>query len=201
MESIIYNYKRKTKALLQNFKIRQIKIQNDNDIVCKLVTSKNKTYNVTIANYNWDYDIDISCDCADFRFNNQSPELIDLMVNDFTYNFHTTKNVHHCKHIYWLGFNHIGHINPTLWTTTMLTDFFEQYLINNDNNVGRNNICSICLDEINYDFEDTIKCVETCDNAVHKQCWVNYFIKTENTQCIYCRNPTMPNLIAYRTYD
>lgn len=148
-------------------------IKDISGIYCRILGSSNKIYIIKI----WkEYDIiNTTCSCPDYTIRN---------------------NI--CKHIYWLGSKKFDSMDPYEWSIENYNSLITEYWIReNDLNIGRNEICPICLESIDYDIDTTISCKYECNNAVHSVCWNRFYYISGKTNCVVCRTDTMPIIIDY----
>ena len=52
---------------------------------------------------------------------------------------------------------------------------------------GKNDTCSICLENIRYIKQPTIYC-KICKNSVHTSCWSKYYYLFKQERCVLCRS-------------
>jgi len=189
----ISNYKRKISSLNQRILLLTTDLiygkfvcddgdnNSDNDdesseiitgIKCRILGTSDRIY---IVNVKKTYDkIECTCNCPDYLMRK---------VN--------------CKHIYWLGRNKFGSFDPDTWQVEYYNDFVvDAWLYDyNDDLIGRNENCPICLEEIDHQVERTICCKNNCGNSVHSVCWTRYYEATHKTKCVLCREDTMPYIL------
>ena len=154
-------YKRKIKSVSQQIFLLDTKKISNGDILCQILGSKNKIYNISfdMNTTNLTY----KCNCPDFTIRNKT-----------------------CKHLYWIGITYLTKIDPLDWNSNDVNAFYDRNNLNFYPN-GRNECCAICLENIDYDKELTICCVSQCKNSVHTDCWNSYFKLAKTTSCVYCR--------------
>jgi hypothetical protein len=140
-------------------------VESVESIVCVIQNDHDKEYTITIRNYTDAEEIKIACTCPDFIYRQKI-----------------------CKHIYWLGHSKIGHLDPYEWTHDMIMQFCRLYKDSVNPIIGRNDICPICIENIDYTTEKTICCVHSCWNSTHSKCWIRYYLASQNTRCVLCRH-------------
>lgn len=161
-------YKRKFKSVSQNIFLLETKKRDNGDIICQILGNQSKIYKIYLSNQCENSDnVSYKCNCPDSIIRN---------------------NV--CKHLYWFGITYISKINPEKWDKRDI-DLFYEFNKSNRYPIGRNNNCSICLEDIDYENELTICCVSQCKNSVHTDCWNSYFDLSKTTSCVYCRSKWM----------
>lgn len=170
-------YKRRLKGLTEKIVLINTEIKYDpvviDEVDChcivginlEILSSNNNIYNIELfKKYN---KILYNCSCPDFQIRN---------VN--------------CKHVYWLGYKKFNNTDPHEWSVNnyenMIIDYWKL-----DNYVGYNDICPICLENINYDTEFTVSCKYKCYNSVHSDCWKKYYDISGKKNCILCRSDSM----------
>ena len=75
-----------------------------------------------------------------------------------------------------------------------------QYWIEQENtivNIGRNENCPICFENIDYRYDMTICCKNECNNSVHSMCWTRLYCISGKTKCVVCRTETMPYIYNF----
>ncbi len=135
-------------------------------VKCKILGSRNILYNLTI----WkDINSNIHCKCS-------CPD--------------NSLKKNKCKHIYWFGTQKFGFMDSKFWSEELYDDFISKNWILDYNNNSRekNTNCPICLETINYNNEETIRCRLICNNSIHTICWNRYRYISGKTQCVFCRN-------------
>jgi hypothetical protein len=166
-KSALSDLKRRFKSITQRILLLETELIYDQEniygIDCKIVGSTNKVYNIQVWKENTDGKINCSCSCLDF----------------------TMRKIY-CKHIYWLGFMKFNIIEPSEWTVEIYNNFLHESFINRKT-YRKNENCPICLENIDYDNEMTINCINTCLNSVHAECWTRNVTITSNTNCVICR--------------
>lgn len=182
--SVISNAKRKLKSLTERILLINAELiyetPNENSELIPLVSgidfkvlgSSNNIYSIQIWKSWTNYGrISCTCTCPDFSIRGNT-----------------------CKHIYWLGSKKFYSMNPEDWDIFDYNSIVTEYWIleNNDNNIGRNSDCPICLENIDYNNETTICCKTQCRNSVHAICWGRYYDISNNATCVFCRSETMP---------
>ena len=168
----IENTKRKLRAMTELLSLTNVEIvlsdkNTITDVLCELVTNIGKKYNIHI--WKGFYSLQCECNCLDYFYR---------------------KGV--CKHIYWFGFYKFGEFHPDDWDYFSFCNFVSEHWVNQNNVVGRNNECCICLDEIYYDVEMSVCCINQCYNSVHTRCWKRFYNFTGNPTCVMCRSTMIP---------
>lgn len=135
---------------------------HQNFLHCQIRGSNDTLYHVSIwVDY---YDNTRSCcDCPDFVYRN---------------------NI--CKHMYWLSYFKMSKSHPGQWTKGDVIN-----LVNTEkqsSTKGRNNVCPICCEDINYHSQETVCCESSCTNAVHAECWRDYMRVSRSAKCVMCRS-------------
>lgn len=103
-----------------------------------------------------------------------------------------------CKHIYWLGSSKFNSMDSCNWTTKDYNSIIvENWLAERTSYIGRNDTCPICLDHIDYQNDMTLCCIYQCQNAVHTQCWKNFYYMTDKNKCVMCRANIMPTITNF----
>ena len=177
-QSELENNKRRLKSLTERILFIDESLILDNfdqiyGIDFKILGSKNSIYILHVwRNQN---SIKCICNCMDYTMRNRN-----------------------CKHIYWLGSNKFGNMDPLYWNLNeykkIVTDCWVE-LQKNKICIGRNEMCPICFELIDYENEITICCKYQCQNSVHSICWSRLYSITSKTNCVICRTNTMPKLI------
>ncbi len=166
------DYKRKLRGMTELLTLNKVEIVLSDkytitNILCELLTKEGKKYNICI--WKGFYSLKCECSCMDF--------------------YYRKKN---CKHIYWLGFYKFGNLHPDDWDCFSFYNFITEYWITQNNIVGRNEQCSICLEDIIYDVEMSVCCINSCYNSVHTKCWKRFYNVTGNSICVMCRSNIIP---------
>lgn len=174
------DYIRRYKGLTENIRLIDV-VAKQNLISIRLLSATNILYDIIVQNYT--DEIVIECTCNDY-----------------------CKRDKICKHLCWFGMRLLG-INQEYmirWQDTkMINDYDEmerkidEFLINYHipyvfTQRGKNEICPICLENINYRTECVVCCENGCDNAIHASCWNTYQMYVYTNKCILCRQYTMP---------
>lgn len=141
-------------------------------ILFKILGTSNKIYDVQV--WNTYGIINYSCTCPDYMMKN---------------------NV--CKHIYWLGNLKFNSMNTCNWNTEEYNGIILENWIVENNYIGRNDTCPICLDGIDYENEMTLCCIYQCQNSVHSECWKKFYNMTDKKACVMCRANIMPTITNY----
>jgi hypothetical protein len=177
----LQDYKRRLKSLTQRILLIDASLIYSNmyglDILdeisgidFKILGATNKIYNVQVwKEYNG---LNCMCSCLDYAMRNRN-----------------------CKHIYWLGSKKFGEMNPDNWSDVDYRRLVTEYWVTEENlkdYQGRNTNCPICLEYIDYQTDMTICCKYQCQNAVHATCWSRLYYISGKTNCVICREDTMP---------
>jgi hypothetical protein len=162
------NYKRRVKGLTQRILLIGGTKYNEGYLTCQILGSSNNVYTITITCQK--RSVWACCNCP------------DSIIRDAT-----------CKHLYWFGHKILGFRDPAEWTCEAIELFAESFT--NSAIHGRNETCPICLEDIHYDKEYTLCCVQSCQNAVHALCWKRYHFASYSTKCVICRSSTMPSVM------
>ena len=159
------NYKRRLKSLTERILLIDTELiygvyYNSIDLFdsisgvnCKILGSKNTTYNICISKEN--DNINCTCSCPDY-----------------------VQRKEYCKHIFWLGSRKFENMEPIYWDNKQYEKFITECWILDNNYKGRNDNCPICLDPINYEDDNTICCKYECHNSVHAICWNRFYCDT-----------------------
>jgi hypothetical protein len=180
------DYKRRLRSLTQRILlIHTSVIYNNNEqsgyfdeisgLDFKLLGSTNKIYIVRV--WTESYNINCSCSCMDYTMRHR-----------------------HCKHIYWIGSKKFGNMDSIHWSISTYKNIIAKCWIKEESlkyNVGRNETCPICLDVIDYENDMTVCCKYQCNNAVHVICWCRFYNASGKTNCVICREDTMPIISDY----
>jgi hypothetical protein len=175
VQNDIDNNKRKLKSLTERILLIDETLILDNQdqiygIDFKILGSKNLVYILHV--WRDHCSVKCECNCMDHKMRNRD-----------------------CKHMYWLGSRKFGNIEPSYWNIMeykkVVTDCWIE-LQKYDTYVGRNEICPICLDDIDYDSDVTICCKYQCKNSVHSICWSRLYSISKKTNCVVCRTNVMP---------
>jgi hypothetical protein len=167
---------RQQKGLTQRMFLSHIHVHDRNNVECHILSSSAKTYKVIMYDYRTNFKI--SCSCPDFVYKRTV-----------------------CKHMYWLGTKKIGTALPNEWSPEMIDTFVSKtYFPYLTTSFGRNEECPICLEQLDYENDDTICCVTGCSNAVHATCWNKYYYYSMTNKCVVCRTRSMPMLFPYYVY-
>jgi hypothetical protein len=183
-ENTLYTFKRRFKSTTQRILLLESELiydkesigtdetSNENNdetdvgkilyINCKILGSTNKVYNIKLFEEN--NKVECSCSCLDF-----------------------TMRKKYCKHLYWFGHKKFEKIDPLEWTVEMYYNFLYETFVN-EKKYRKNENCPICLENIDYENEITINCVNTCLNSVHAECWSRNVSITSNLNCVICRS-------------
>jgi len=183
-ENTLYTFKRRFKSTTQRILLLESELiydkesigtdetSNENNdetdvgkilyINCKILGSTNKVYNIKLFEEN--NKVECSCSCLDF-----------------------TMRKKYCKHLYWFGHKKFEKIDPLEWTVEMYYNFLYETFVN-EKKYRKNENCPICLENIDYENEMTINCVNTCLNSVHAECWSRNVSITSNLNCVICRS-------------
>lgn len=142
-------------------------------ITCQILGSRNISYDLKIYMDELS-GVQCSCSCLDFTMRNN-----------------------YCKHIYWFGLKKFRNMDPKYWSAEIYSNFILQNWIieNNTELKGKNEDCPICLEEIDYDNEKTIRCRLQCNNSVHSICWNRYYNISGKTQCVFCRGEILSTYV------
>lgn len=169
--------KRRLKSLTERILFIDSCLVYDNDksveaIKCQILSASNSLYDLKIWKENcplFDGLVNIHCSCS-------CPD--------------NTIRKKDCKHIYWFGLKKFGIMEPEYWCEDQYDDFVLQtWILEYDSTIkGRNEMCPICLETINYSNEKTIRCRLQCNNSVHMTCWNRYYYISGKSQCVFCRN-------------
>lgn len=161
--------KRRIRGLTQRIILLDIQMGKDNDVFLKILGSKDNIYTIHIWT-DWDK-LYSNCTCHDYKFRNIE-----------------------CKHILWLSLKKFGKIETKLWTVDDINNLYYYWYSMYCYPPGRNDICPICLENIDYTNENTISCYYGCNNSIHSFCWNRYYTISKKTRCIICRKLTMPQI-------
>lgn len=179
------DYKRKLRSLTQRILLIDTSVIYNGEQISdideisgldfKVLGSTSKIYMVQV----WRelYNINCSCSCKDYTMRRRN-----------------------CKHIYWLGSKKFGNIDPIYWSINTYKNIIADCWIKEESlkyKVGRNENCPICLDIIDYENDMTICCKYQCNNAVHAICWCRFYNVSGKTNCVICREDTMPVISDY----
>lgn len=168
IKSLIYKLVRHSRCYNANIDLLNVYVTSENSIVCNIINYSSKMrpvqYHTGLQIHK--EKIKFQCDCMDF-----------IMRGEY------------CKHIYWICYKKMEYILPNQCTIDDYEKFVRRY--KHKYIVGRNENCPICLEKIIYDMEDTICCIQNCQNSVHRFCWIlystsQYFLYRPN--CVFCRN-------------
>jgi hypothetical protein len=171
IQSFIGNCQRRWRGLTERMLLVGIDVATNDSITCQVLSpSNNNVYNVKIVSYPLMDKVITYCDCPD--------------------SFH--RGIH-CKHIYWLAIKRIGTVNPFHWTPRAIEHFVASH-IGQISQRGKNDTCPICLEYIDYEYDFTVCCGQSCGNSVHAICWKRYYFASFSDQCVLCRENTMPSL-------
>jgi hypothetical protein len=155
------------------FTILDCETHEDKKIKCIILSYKTRIINNVTITWKSKYfkKIKVHCDCEETKF---------LKV---------------CKHIKWLGHNHLNSISPRDWYIDTLEIFKEKNTLF-DKTVGKNDECIICFDELKYNTQNTINC-KNCNNSIHYLCWNKYnkFNQIYSNICVLCQSNTMPQIL------
>lgn len=162
-------FKRRLRGLTQRILLLDIVLGEDNDVFFKILGSSNNIYTIHV----WlDYvNIKCSCTCPDNKYRNIE-----------------------CKHILWLSLKKLYKADLESWSIDDINNLYYNWYNTYSYPVGRNNTCPICLEDIDYNKENTIGCTNSCNNSVHSFCWNKYYVISKSTRCVICRKLTMPIL-------
>jgi hypothetical protein len=143
---------------------------------------------------------EVNCDCItgiNFKILSSNNNIYNLelfkKINKIMYNcncpdFQIRKVI--CKHVYWLGYRKFQTTNPLEWSVNI----YENLIIEHwrlDNYKGYNDICPICLENIDYNNEFTVSCKYKCYNSIHSDCWKRYYDISSKKNCVFCRSDSM----------
>jgi hypothetical protein len=172
----IGEYKRKINSLNNKIVLLRTDLIYDDDFISgikfRILGTTDKIYNVILSKI---VDkITCNCNCPDY-----------------------TRRKVDCKHIYWIGYKKFGNFSPVHWQpgdyiSLIIETWFYDY---EDDCIGRNDVCPICLEEIDHETERTICCKDECENSVHSVCWNKHYESTGKTQCVMCRTNMIPFIL------
>jgi hypothetical protein len=163
----LFQVKRRIKSLTERILFLGGSLTENETINCYILGSSNNMYTINL--HEWFGQIKYSCNCPDYTIRNLP-----------------------CKHIYWLGAKKFGNMDPIYWRSEAYDRLFREFsILNNNNYVGRNLDCPICLEDIDYQHEPTICCIYQCNNSVHAICWTRYSEISGKTNCVMCRSEMM----------
>ena len=87
---------------------------------------------------------------------------------------------------------------PERWDSYNIINLIKLIQVNSHKSHGRNDKCSICLEPIDYVNENTICCINRCNNSVHQFCWNKYNIYNGYpNRCVICRHSLPVNLLFH----
>jgi hypothetical protein len=173
------DYIRRYKGLTEKIKLIEV-IAKRNVFCFKIISASDSLYNIIVQNYT--DEIIIECTCNDY-----------------------CKRDKICKHLCWFGLKIIGVDEKYMirWQQSkMIHNLYEiekkldDFLINYHipyifTTMGKNDVCFICLDNINYKNECVVCCETGCENAIHAKCWNRYQLYNNTNRCIICRQYTI----------
>jgi hypothetical protein len=170
-------------------------------IVCLIFDTQNYSTSTLTINYN-NTQIKVSCDCSQvssdlsrplFRSAPTSCELKKSIKDMFCFFFKKQKE---CIHIKWLSLNYFNCNYTDNWTLKKINNF-KLFHVRSITPKGHNIECSICLDNIDYDNENTFYC-NVCKNSIHNKCWNKFIIINHNyckANCCICRTGILRSFI------
>lgn len=99
-----------------------------------------------------------------------------------------------CKHLYFFGKKYFNKTSPNYWKLDDLVNVIIKYSDYDIFPKGKNEKCPICLENINYNIENTINCMDECRNSVHGSCWYKYVFASYKYNCVMCRTELLDML-------
>ena len=154
---------------------------NCNMLFCKIMDNTNrKKYIITI---DWNKpNIKINCNCNKKTKRNCSK-----------FNF-LSKNKKSCEHIRWLGNFYLNSPECKEWNIDIL-NILKERKTDYKKIIGKNNECLVCMDDIDYDKQNTVNCYQ-CKYSIHTICWNEYLLTYPHAfnNCTYCKTRSMPLL-------
>lgn len=158
-------------------------------ISCLIFDKKNFSTSLLTIHYNNSI-IKVSCDC------DYTPPKKGIIKKIFLFFKKEECEFDDCIHIKWLTLSYFDTSFVSKWTLRKINNF---KLFNTPSFTpnGHNIECSICLDTINYDTENTYYC-KVCKNSVHNKCWNKFVIMNSNCcklNCCICRTGILRNFI------
>lgn len=130
---------------------------------CKIKGQSKQKYDIVTKYCPLRNRVSYTCSCPDFQYRNRD-----------------------CKHVYWFGERYFNKKNPIWWDKHDLLDVWF-YETRNQERIGRNDTCPICLDNIDYSKHDVMCCIYACFNSVHQKCWLQYQESSYYSKCVVCR--------------
>ena len=150
------------KSFTQRILLLDVQCKNDNQIHVTILGASNKEYSL-ILKTNDDDTVSSCCTCLDYQMRHEI-----------------------CKHLYWFGHKKMYGLHPNQWDINLFNNLYWHY-----NHIyqeeGRNDMCGICLESIDYNNENSICCTWGCRNSIHTICWHRLLAATNVNRCIYCR--------------
>jgi len=160
-------------------------------IVCLIFdTQKYSTSTLTI-DYN-NFQIKVSCDCS--HFSSILTQLTKKSIKNMFYYFF--KKQSSCIHIKWISSSYFNCSSTDNWTLKKINTFklfHTQSITPSGNNIE----CSICLENINYNSENTYYC-NVCKNSIHNKCWNKFIIINPDNcklNCCICRTGRLRSFV------
>ena len=154
-------------------------------IVCLIFNKENYSTSTLIIDYNKSQ-INVSCDCSCILKKKSIKDMFCLFL----------KKKIDCIHMEWLSLSYFNCRYSDDFTLKKINNFklfHGQSFTPNGHNIE----CSICLDNINYNNENTYYC-NICKNSVHNKCWNKFIIINPNyckLNCCICRTGTLRSFI------
>jgi predicted transposase YbfD/YdcC len=171
MTSVDGSATRKWRSLTQRILLLDVKASSSNDqVVCRILGASGQTYDITVHvdthPVDNEHPIRASCNCMDA----------------------TMRNVW-CKHLYWLSSKRFNSLPVDQWEISNYLQLLHDARFLSTFVKGRNDQCPICLEDIDYDNENTVCCATICQNSVHRMCWSRFVCETYDYRCVCCRTP------------
>jgi hypothetical protein len=170
--------------------------QNDQKIKCTIMdynySNPSKT-NIVYIDIDWNKSIHVQCSC---KKKDKCIEYTKLQI--YASKLSKIKNFlnifnYICPHVKWFGLVYLNSYNYKYWSPMLLENFKKRNTYYSKTK-GQNSECLICLENINYNHQNTVHC-NNCKHSIHKKCWHEYHIisKKANNTCILCKS----NLLNY----
>lgn len=155
---------RELRAITQRILLLNVDCTSELSLSVNILGASNKEYIIYLTKET-DDTVKFECTCPDFKIRHQI-----------------------CKHLYWFGHKQMYNTHPSNWNCYLFNKLYTYYntakLLQEH---GRNNICGICLESIDYNIENAVCCTLGCKNSVHTICWYRLLSTTHMNRCIYCR--------------
>ena len=163
-------------------------VRDSDKIVCLIFDRQNYSTSTLTIDYSNTSQIKVSCNCSKI--------LKKKSIKDMFCFYFKKQEEYECHHIKWFKLSYFTFNNSDNWTLKKINTF-KLFHIQSSTPNGNNIECSICLETINYDNENTYYC-NVCKNSIHNTCWNKFLIMNQDcckANCCICRTGTLRSFI------